>query len=110
VIDPCLKGEDPVAEFFDGEGGRPEIVREGDEGRRVPLVFAGVPVKEAASNVVVSVAKDGSGHGDHIAEDSSNRIAAAINLRLNLFDYNAFPAFDRFHITQIFRCMVLLPC
>ena len=53
--------------------------------------------------MVVAVAEDRCGYGYGIAEDSLCGIAAAIDLRLDLFDNDTSPAFDRFHITQVFR-------
>ena len=41
------------------------------------------------------------GYSDNIAKDSLCGIAAAVYLRLNLFNNDASPAFDWFHITQI---------
>jgi hypothetical protein len=103
VIDPCLEGVEPVAELVDREGDSPEIVGEGRQRRGAPVFFAGVPVKQASGDVVVAVTEDCRGHGDGVAEDSLCGIAAAIDLRLDFFDDDTFPAFDRFHITQVFQ-------
>ena len=62
-----------------------------------------------AGDVVVAIAEDGCGDCDGVAEDSLCRVAAAVDLRLNFFDNDAFAAFNRFHITQIFRCNVTIP-
>jgi hypothetical protein len=53
--------------------------------------------------VVVTVAEDGCGDCDDVAEDSFCRIATAVDLRLHFFDNDAFASFYRFHITEIFR-------
>jgi hypothetical protein len=63
-----------------------------------------MPIEQPAGNVVVTVAKDCCGNGNDVAEDSFCGIATAVDLRLNLFDNDASAAFNRFHITQIFRC------
>lgn len=59
--------------------------------------------------MVVAVAEDCSGYGYGIAEDTLCGIAAAVDLRLDLFDNDALPAFNRFHITQIFRRNLAFP-
>jgi hypothetical protein len=59
--------------------------------------------------MVVTVAEDRCGYGYGIAEDSLCGIAAAIDLRLDLFDNDALPAFNRFHITQIFGRNLAFP-
>ncbi len=57
----------------------------------------------------MTVAEDRCGYGYGIAEDSLCGIAAAIDLRLDLFDNDALPAFNRFHITQIFGRNLAFP-
>jgi hypothetical protein len=47
----------------------------------------------------VAISKDGRSYGDDIAEDALCRIAAAVDLRLDLFDDDTSPAFNRFHMT-----------
>ena len=89
--------------LVDHEGDGPEIVGEGRERRGAPVIFAGVPIEQAPGDVVVAVAEDRRGHRDSVAEDSFCRVAASVDLRLDFFDNDTSPAFDRFHITQVFR-------
>ena len=55
----------------------------------------------------MTVAEDCCGDGDGITEDSLCGIAAAIDLRLDLFDNDASPAFNRFHITGFLFCFAI---
>jgi hypothetical protein len=61
-------------------------------------------IEQPASNVVVTVAEDCCSDGNDVAEDSFCGVATAVDLRLNFFDDDASAAFNRFHITQIFKC------
>ena len=60
-------------------------------------------IEEPTSDLVVAIAKDRCGHGNGVAENSFCGIATAVDLRLDFFDNDASPAFNRFHITQVFR-------
>jgi len=62
-----------------------------------------MPIQQPPGDVIVAVAEDCRSYGDGVAEYSFSWVAAAVDLRLNLFDNNASPAFNRFHITQILR-------
>ena len=68
-----------------------------------------MPIQQTPSDVVVAIAEDCGGDGDRVAEDSFCRVAATVDLWLNFFDNNAFPAFYRFHIHQIFRFKFAYP-
>jgi hypothetical protein len=52
--------------------------------------------------MVVTVAKDSGRDGYGIAKYSLCGVPTAVDLRLNFFDNDSSPAFNRFHITQIF--------
>ena len=75
----------------------------------MPVGFAGMPVQQSPGDVVVTVAEDGCSYCDCVAEDSLCGVATAVDLRLDFFDNDAFASFNRFHITQIFRCNFRLP-
>ena len=109
MVYPCLDGVEPVAEFIYSEAGGPKIVGESFEGCRVPFGFTAMPIQYSPRDMVMTVAEDRCGYMDYISEDSLCRIAAAVDLRLNLFDNDTPPAFNRFHITQIFRFDFILP-
>lgn len=51
----------------------------------------------------MAITKDSCSYGYDVIEDAPCRIASAVDLRLDLFDDDASPAFNRFHITQILR-------
>ena len=100
MVYPCLDGVEPVAEFIYSEAGGPKIVGESFEGCRVPFGFTAMPIQYSPRDMVMTVAEDRCGYMDYISEDSLCRIAAAVDLRLNLFDNDTPPAFNRFHITR----------
>jgi hypothetical protein len=56
--------------------------------------------------VVVTVAEDCCSYGDGVSEDSFCGVTTAVDLRFRFFDDDASAAFNRFHITQIFRCNI----
>ena len=66
-------------------------------------------IQQSPGDVVVTVAEDGCSYCDGVAEDSFCRVATAVDLRLYFFDYDASAAFNRFHITLIFRCNFRFP-
>ena len=54
-------------------------------------------VEEAAGDVIVSVAEDSRGNDDLVSEHALGGVSSAVNLWLDLFDNDAFPALFRFH-------------
>ena len=55
----------------------------------------------------MTVAEDCGGYSNSVAENSFRRITTTVNLRLYFFDYDAFAAFNRFHITQYLHLSTL---
>jgi hypothetical protein len=59
-----------------------------------------MPIQQPPGDMVVAIAEDCGSHSYGVAEYSFCGVAAAVYLRLNLFDNDASPAFNRFHITR----------
>ena len=68
-----------------------------------------MPIEQSTGDMVVAIAEDRRSYAYRVAENSFCGIAAAIDLRFNFFDNDTLPAFNRFHITQIFRFNVSFP-
>ena len=97
VVDPGFDGEVVEADGVDGEGGGPEVVGEGGEGRGLPLFGGGVAVEQAGGDVVVAIGEDGGGDGDGVADDALDGVTAGVDGGLDLFDDDAAAAFGGFH-------------
>jgi hypothetical protein len=65
--------------------------------------------QEASRDVVVAIAEHRGRDSDGIPNDSLRRIAAAVDLRLDILYNDAFSTFNRFHITQIFALNLAFP-
>lgn len=98
VIDPGFDGEAPGAKLIDGEGGAPPIVGKSRERGRLPFALRAVAIEEASGDVIVSIAEDGSGDLNDIAENALGWVAATIDAWLDLFDDDSFTAFRWFHV------------
>ncbi len=103
VVDPGFDGEEVMTDLVEGEGGGPEVIRQGSEGGGLPLLGGGVTVAETGGDVVVAVREDGGGDGDGVADDALDGVAAVVDGGLDLFDDDAAAAFVGFHA----RCWLL---
>lgn len=98
VIDPGFDGEAPGADLIDGEGRAPTIVGESRECSRLPFALRVVAIEEPSGDVIVSVAEDGGGNLNDIAEGAFGWVAAIVDAWLDLFDDDSFTAFRWFHV------------